>query len=119
MAMFVSGCATSPLAARNECFRYYDGALFCNNYEVEFISDPPGAKIEVNNNYIGETPLKQFWNGLYDRWTIIKIVAYPIQAGQYTQSKSFFASDGLPRKVYFNMNLVPNTPSLDVNINNQ
>ena len=37
---------------------------------TQIISDPPGAKIEINHEYVGETPLsiqiradKSWWNG--------------------------------------------------------
>jgi hypothetical protein len=127
----VTGCATAPYQAPSpnvgQCI--WDGSLqyTCNNYEVEIISGPPGAKIEINNEYVGETPVTKVWNGRYSEYDSYTVTAYPKQAGQYVQTKSIrFESSGelycqvtLPKKIYFDMNLGPTTPSFDVNVNNQ
>ncbi len=117
MVMLVNGCATLNSVPNGQCkWNSVWGGTMCNNYEVEFVSDPPGAKIEINNNYIGETPIKQRWLGTYsddDYWTV---TAYPTQASQYTQTK-ILRMNNLPKRVYFNMYLGPVTPSVNVNIN--
>lgn len=91
-----------------------------NSYIMtEIISDPPGAKIEINNQYVGETPvtihIKRVFS--YDWWGGFSIKAYPVFAGQYTQTKYIGMNESTPTKVYFNMNLGPATPEYNININ--
>ena len=85
---------------------------------VQIISDPPGAKIEINNQYVGETPVtltipyvvdySQNWNGnAYGSWNI---VAYPTIAGQYVQRK--FVTPPVPSTIYFNMGIGPALPTI-------
>lgn len=79
-----------------------------NNYEIEIISDPPGAKIEWDNEYMGKAPLKTIRHGHRGNAsgpTIVK--AYPVKTGQYTQVKILNARRPYPRKIYFNMYLRP------------
>ena len=87
------------------------------SFPVEIISEPSGAKIEVNQNYIGETPLTINLEGWESTRTFIRshiIVAHPVRAGGQTQVKSFIGwyepnrryGDKIPNKIYFNMNLI-------------
>ena len=81
--------------------------LLKKEYEIEIISDPPGAIIEWGNNYIGKTPLIYKYTGkigVFASWTVTATPAYP---GGYTQTKYFKGSNVLPRKIYFNTNLRP------------
>lgn len=123
----LSGCATSSSYITPGSNAYYDQF-------VEIISDPTGAKIEINNQYMGETPLKvRFTRQTVVDWVtswgetkfvpspfIIK--AYPVQSGQYLQTKYIGSYDGIPTKLYFNMNLEPTTPTIkqeqDITIRN-
>ncbi len=114
--MFLSGCVTVKSVNKGKCINDGWGNMVCNNYEVTFVSEPPGAKIEINNNYIGITPLVYRWHGYYPREERYTVKAYPSQPGQLVQSKEL-AVGNLPDKVYFNMNLGPVTPSVNVNIN--
>ena len=93
--MLLVGCATTRYQA------------------VQIISDPPGAKIEINNQYVGETPVSltipytvdysQNLNGIaYGQWNV---VAYPTIAGQYVQRK--FITPPVPSTIYFNMGIGP------------
>ncbi len=91
-----------------------------NDPPLEITSEPPGAKIEINGEYIGETP----WSGTFRRgmnygiWENVMIKAFPVSPGQHVQIKFIPATQHtMPSRVYFNMNLVPVTPSIDVNIN--
>ena len=53
---------------------------------VTSISDPPGAKIEVNGAYYGQTPLRQtFWYS--GDWWIMNVVAYPPVSGSILRGK--------------------------------
>jgi len=60
----------------------YANYLEYRNYEVEIISDPPGAKIELNDGYIGETPLDYVFNGTIGSLATTVIRALPVASGQ-------------------------------------
>lgn len=85
-----------------------------NQFDVQIISDPPGARIEINGNYVGDAPLSVKIEGFSDR-TFNKntvIIANPIYAGQYVQQKSFIGSPSLrdynakiPERILFIMDL--------------
>ena len=115
------GCAstpTVPITYQDNSVVFENGYKYIN-YEVDIISDPPGAKIEWNNDYIGETPCKKIINGyltMIDYLYLVKVVANPVSPGQYVQTK-VLTQDPLPRTIYFNMNLGPQTPAVDVNVN--
>jgi len=87
-------------------------------YETKVISDPPGAKIEVDGGYVGETPCSIIWDGYNhsfdDRHTVL---AYPIYAGQQTQKKYFWSRSKIPESIYFNMNLVKVPDQYQINWN--
>lgn len=126
MALLVSGCATTataPISIPNNSYLYYEwyGCNWYeyNNYEIEIISNPPGARIEVNNDYKGETPLRQVYNGKFKCNTEMVIKAFPIYPGQSVQAKFLSSNSPLPRTIYFDMNLVPRNTAIDVNVNQQ
>ena len=51
------------------CRPYEQGdyiAIVCNNRIVQIISDPPGARISINEEYKGEAPLRLRYHGWYD-----------------------------------------------------
>ncbi len=96
-------------------------------FSVEIISEPSGAKVEVNDNYMGETPLTINIEGWESTQTFIRksvIVAHPVRAGGQTQVKIFSGwhepdktyGDKIPNKIYFNMNLIRIPEQLDLNI---
>ena len=97
--------------AANSCYNF-DGYAYYT-YEIEIISDPPGAKIEWNNEYKGETPLKLTLDGSYNN---VHLIAYPAGPGQYTQEKYLSNANQIPRKIYFNMYLRPVSKEYDINI---
>ena len=89
---------------------------------VQIISDPPGARIEINGNYIGDAPLvtKIRKDEQYERFyesTVIR--AYPKGAG-YVQTKNFApgTSEGLnlPDRIFFDTNLRPTYPQIPIQI---
>jgi PEGA domain len=82
--------------------------------EVLIISDPPGARIEVNQDYLGDAPITikvPQINGRFANSTTIR--ALPGQAGGYVQTKVFFAqmgpvgADEIPSRILFVMSLAP------------
>ena len=77
---------------------------------TQFISEPPGARIEVNGEYIGDAPMTYAWPSKYrdgnefsDKMTIR---ALPRGAGQFPQRKFFdsgWNKSAIPSRVYFDM----------------
>ena len=105
--------------------------------KTEFITDPPGVKIEIDSNYIGNSPITYTWPGdrrhyyaltndcpkFCDSSHIIK--AIPVNTGQYVQTKYFSGgfSQGsetmntpVPAKVFFDMHLKSLPAEFDINI---
>lgn len=90
-------------------------------YMVEVESSEPGARIEVNNEYIGKTPLTlkifgdkdgTFHNfGKFD----YTVTASPVRAGQQVQTKVFktgrlfTGEDRIPKKIFFEFGQPPET----------
>jgi hypothetical protein len=81
---------------------------------VEIISSPPGARIEVNGEYVGDAPCRAevIADGHGKLVQDVTINALPIFAGQQVQSKRFHGahmsaySQKAPSRVFFDMNLV-------------
>ena len=106
--VFIAGCATpkpNSYILRNWAYEYTD-------YRLQIIYDPPGARIEWNEDYIGRTPLTRILNGRIGYvGGHIRVKAYPVFAGQHTQTK--ILTNPIPRTIYFDMNLV----STGINVN--
>jgi hypothetical protein len=89
---------------------------------VQIISDPPGARIEINGNYIGDAPLvtKIRKDTEYERFyssTVIR--AYPKGDG-YVQTKHFAPGTleglNLPDRIFFDTNLRATYPQIPIQI---
>lgn len=120
MILFLSGCETTQLTTSPKT----------KLFPVVIISEPSGAKIEVDDNYIGETPLNINLEGWEETCTFIRdheIVAHPVRAGGQMQFKFFSGwhrpdqrfGDKIPETIYFNMNLVRSPEKYDININKE
>ena len=81
----------------------------CTTVTTEVISEPSGARIEVDNDYMGTTPLtvKLRQDGFGKLSNTIVVRALPIFDGQYTQTKVLHWEDPVPKTLFFQMNLVP------------
>jgi hypothetical protein len=96
-----AGCASHPHAARPRV-------------KVQIVSQPVGAKIEINGQYVGDAPLtvdiETSPEGRFWRDTVIR--AYPTDTG-YTQvqvfnGKSHWAiSDTVPPRIFFDTRKEP------------
>lgn len=75
------------------------------NYKINITSEPTGAVIEWNNNYIGKTPMVYIVDGRMGNGVSVILKATPRVKGQYTQVK--YLRNPLPKNIYFNMYLVP------------
>jgi hypothetical protein len=75
---------------------------------IQVISDLPGARIEVNNDYVGDAPLSILVPEKDGNFTIdTAIRATPTQEGQYVQSKWFSFGSAVPSRILFTMGLGP------------
>ena len=89
-------------------------------------SDPPRARIEVNNDYIGQTPLELTWEGYKKNRALVseKVVrALPIETGQQVQIKYFkgtmsgaYWGDTIPNHIFFDMHLATPPNKYELNI---
>ena len=116
--VLLSGCETMDIG----------GSPKIKSFPVKIISEPTGAKIEINDNYVGKTPMTVQLEGWETTRTFSRshiIVAHPVKAGGQTQVKSFTGwsspdltyGDKIPEKIYFNMNLIRIPQKLDLKIN--
>ncbi len=104
----LTGCATSSSTVDNR-ERGPNGTVA---YLVEVESDPPGARIEANGDYIGKAPctLKIFGDkdGTFHNFGSYHyiVTAYPVQTG-LPQSKDFrtggwFTEESMiPKRIFF------------------
>lgn len=121
MIIIVEGCETYDTG-----YRSYTPANYKRTYTTKVISKPPGARIELDNDYIGDAPLEIQWegwlsNGLFTKDHVIN--ALPIYEGQYTQRKFFRGNawtwgsrDPVPKTILFDMNLVRVPSQYEINI---
>lgn len=98
--------------------------------KIQIISEPPGARIEVNESYVGDAPctveVAHDFEGRFAERTTIR--ALPRDSG-FTQTKFFVGfsgagannpylhSDPIPARIFFDMRLEPVSPQIDVNVN--
>lgn len=92
-ALFLCSCAAAPVYTR-------------------FESSPPGARIEINNEFVGRTPFTYKWpENMYSHFGNFadetSIRAYPSGPHQYQQRKFFESHRGdlpkIPGAIYFDM----------------
>ncbi len=88
-------------------------------WDVEVLSEPPGARIEVDNDYVGNSPLTIAIPGTFDRgvseFDHHVIRAIPNGPG-YVQTKILWGNKKLPKRIFFNTNLGPPHRPLDVDV---
>ncbi len=76
-------------------------------YITKVVSEPPGARVEVNDEYRGEAPLELEWQSQTGYFTAEVVVrALPILAGQQIHERFFKSSDQIPKTILFDMRLV-------------
>jgi len=81
------------------------------NETFEVITDPPGARVMVNNSNFGNSPvqvtIRRMWRGEPGYPMIldtVKVEAFPVEAGQCVQTGIFGQNAGkTPPQVRFNM----------------
>ena len=107
----VAGCATSS-RSDNNVERGPQGTIA---YRVQVESSEPGARIEVNDEDVGRTPMDvRVWgdpDGTFHNFgaTDFVIRVFPVREGQYVQTKVFRTGrwfsqeDRVPKKLYFDL----------------
>ena len=95
---------------------------------IQILSEPPGARIEVNDDYIGDAPctVQVRCDPAGRFYPNTRIRALPVGYG-YVQSKFFtgygemgnryLESDSIPSRIFFDMRLGPVSPDINVNVN--
>jgi hypothetical protein len=104
--LLLAGCATKPRQVQYPT--------------IAITSEPSGARIEIDGDYIGETPLEV----RYRRGSLaftgspaqFVIRAFPKQEGLYSQSKFYDMQDPTPHRVFFDMRMGPSERSLNLNV---
>ena len=108
-ALGLCGCATST---NPDTERGPDGTIA---YKVQVESSTPGARIEVNDDYIGKTPLTLTIfgdkDGTFHNFGAKDYVirAFPVTTNQFPQTKLFRTGgwfsdeDRIPGHIYFEM----------------
>lgn len=101
-------------------------------YYIHVEASAAGSKIEVNGDYVGDSPIdvKVFGDrdGTFHSFgnsSRFSITANPVHNGQTVQTKTwgtggwFQHEDMIPKRVYFNLDLEPVKPRerIDVNVN--
>ncbi len=107
LSLYCFGCATAP-------------TLKYSLKEVQFISEYPGAVIEIDGRYYGKTPItiKMYGSDTpvdYPVYPVYTITASPTEPGHCQQKKRISAYN-LPEIVYFNTALCPSA-DIKVDIN--
>jgi len=85
--VFTAGCASEPIATHIQ-------------------SDPPGARIEVNEGTVGTAPVSVVLpqHGSHHRLREhVTIRAYPTGPGQYQQVKQLYYNQWAPQNIEFDM----------------
>ena len=116
IALIVSGCATPDPPGTEH------GPQGTIAYNVPVESSEPGAKIEVNYQFVGATPttIKIFGDrdGTFHNFGSDEFIvrAYPPRASQYPQTKVFktgafgIQDDKIPQKIFFDFGPVDEKP---------
>src|SRR5690349_3115851 len=108
LTLLTTGCET--MVENNQSSSSRSSAAI-KKYPVEIISDPSGVVVEINDNYVGKTPVTVELEGWSKTRTFSrrhKIVAHPLKSGGYTQTKVFTGwsepsvtyGDTIPEKIY-------------------
>jgi PEGA domain len=110
ITLSLSNCATVDNSL-------YSSSSKVTKFTVEIVSEPAGAVIEINDNYLGKTPITVELEGWKSTRTFCRnhiLVAHPVRDGGQVQVKSFIGwtepsktyGDKIPDKIFFDMNLV-------------
>lgn len=117
LLLSLSACSTPKAPDGGPAEKGRDGTIA---YQVLVESNEPGVRIEVNNDYVGTTPvtIKVYGDkdGTFHNFGSPQFIirALPVKPGQNRQSKIFrtggwfSAEDTIPRRIFFDMSLPDN-----------
>ena len=109
--LLVTTCAAIVMSAGCSSGRTAIVDIAAYEHVVEVITDPPGARIVVNDDYVGDSPVTirllayQTPSGNIRLTGRYVVEAIPAAAGQYTQCRVLTGSP--PTRLFFAMNLEP------------
>ena len=117
--VFLLICLLTFLPINNSCY-VTSSSRTGTFYDVEIISDPPGARIELDGNYVGDAPIKVKIEGNSNREfkKNTEIVANPIYEGQLTERRNFYTYDKnkIPERILIvMMTRAPNKYDIKIN----
>jgi len=101
LAVFVSGCGTMH-QMENSCVSEGFNHVY-KDYTIDVTSDPPGARIDWDGEYVGTTPLKRVLNGRKGIAATTVVTAHAVSEGQCCQTKHFDADVALPNQIHFDL----------------
>ncbi len=99
LAALVSGCGTMHQMENSVMSEAFSHVY--NDYTIDVTSDPPGAKIDWNGEYVGVTPLKRVLNGRRGIAAPAVVTAHAVSPAQSCQTKSFPGHVALPAEIHF------------------
>jgi len=116
---FIAGCASGPPGAEH-------GPQGTVAYLVQVESSEPGARLEVNNDYVGTTPMTlKIWgdkDGTFHNFGSQEYIirAFPANTNLFVQTKAFRTGgwfsqeDKIPSRLYFDLNQKSSGFSVDL-----
>ncbi len=75
---------------------------------IEIVSEPPGARIEVNGEYVGDAPLV-VWvtrGGIDGMAKSLAVQAVPKTTGHFEQLRLVAMGESTPKRIFFDMRTV-------------
>ncbi len=116
---FIVGAVLIPGCAEGKWVSTPDGLRRAHTHQMRVVSEPPGARIEIDNETVGYAPLSIPLRGDKDRrWYDIDysliIMAFPQYPGLWTQCKILSRGDRIPEKMVFDNRLGPRVHQIDV-----
>lgn len=118
-ALIFTGCASAPRGAEH-------GPQGTIAYMVQLESSEAGARIEVNNDYVGKTPMTlKIWgdkDGTFHNFGSQEYIirCFPVNTNQFVQTKAFRTGgwfsqeDRIPSRLYFDLNQKSSGFSVDL-----
>jgi len=87
----------------------------CIDYQANITSEPPGVRIEINEDVVGTTPCTVTICALRERLFRVHsaIKAYPVDPNQDIQVKFFRRRTLIPYNLHFEMAKRPGGPGFD------
>lgn len=119
LALFLAACASAPPGAEH-------GPQGTIAYVVQLESSEPGARVEVNNDYVGKTPMTlKIWgdkDGTFHNFGSQEYIirCFPVNTNQFVQTKAFRTGgwfsqeDRIPSRLYFDLNQKSSGFSVDL-----